>query len=523
MRARAGWLALPLLFAAGCAASSDAITSDRELVVDDAAELDRVLGDDRVGRVVRANPSAIPDRLSTFESAFGVGRACNRSDSKEIFAVEETSTRITGSQVETPNLLPRLVIGGCNQNPSRPGSIRQTFEMLVAMVSDTERDPNDPIPAQPVEIMALDETTGLYNFYVLEPTAVPNGPATVTRFVRRADNVVERWQKIAGRPATKEVSTNRKCFDCHVHGGPIMNELTEPWTNWVSSHKTLSRPLTGDSRALVSEARPFAGEHSRSSLANQLEQVTRASIAMWVEGIPGVPGSGLGPQILSGAQPGGIPQLLRSVLCETEVNYATVFNTVPVATFVDATVAAFAGLEPAIPPVSGASFTLLPVRSETDQRIEKFLQKARILSADAVLAVRIFDDARDVFSPRRCGLHADVTRRLADAAPEAAIRAALLAALGTGETLQATTPAQRKYLRALLDPATDSAVRDAAEAEYLADITGRYAAEASKLESDAGRDQIARRWRRRQAAARAMFPTAANPLPITPTFTESLP
>jgi hypothetical protein len=509
--------ALVVLLAAGCAAaSSDGVTSDRDLVdLDEAAELDRVLGNDRVGRVLRANPSTIPDRLATFEATFGVGRACNRTDSKEIFTVEETSTRITGAQVETPNLLPRLVIGGCNQTPSRPGSVRQTFEMLVAMVSDTERDPNDPIPTQPVEIMALDDTTGLFNFYVLEPSAVENGPATVTRFVRGADDVVERWQKVAGRAATKEVFPDRKCFNCHVHGGPIMNELTEPWTNWVSSHKTLSRELTGDTRQLTSEARPFSGEHSRSSLANQLEQVTRASIAMWIEGLPGVAGSGLGPQILSGAQPGGVPQLLRSVLCETEVNYATVFNTVPIATFVDATVAAFASLEPPIPPVSGASFTLLPVRSETDQRIEKFLQKARILSPDTVLAVRIFDDKNDIFSPRRCGLHTEVARRLADATPEAAIRSAILAALDSQETTKATTPAQRKYLRALLDPGTESEVRDSAESEYIADLTGRYTAETSKLESDDGRDQIGRRWRARQAAARAMFPTAKNPLPIT--------
>jgi len=501
---------LALVFAAGCAAVGVG-RSDDELVVDEIAELDKVLGNDRVARVLRARPSTIPDRLSTFETAFGVGRACNRTDSKEIFAVEERSTRITGDQIETAGTFPRLVIGGCNQNPSRPGSVRQTFEMLVAMVSDTERDPSDPIPSQPVEIMALDETTGLFNFYVLEPSAAPDGPGTVTRFVRRADGAVEKWQKVAGRPATKEPFPQGKCYNFHVHGGPIMNELTEPWTNWVSSHKTFSRPLTGETRALVSEARPLAGEHARSSLANQFEKITRASIATWVEGLPGVEGSGLGPQTLSGAQPGGVPQLLRSVLCETEVNYASVFNTVPVATFLDGTIAAFASLEPAVPPISGAAFTLLPVRSETDLRIEKFLQKARILTPDTVLAARVFDDENDIFSTRRCALHADVTRRLGDVAPEAALRAAMLAALD--DTM---TGPQRKYLQALLDPSTETEVRDAAESAYIADVTGRYTAETSQLESDAGRAAIARRWRARQVSARAMFPTAANPLPITP-------
>ena len=56
-------------------------------------------------------------------------------------------------------------------------------------------------------------------------------------------------------------------------------------------------------------------------------RITKASIAMWIEGLPERPGSGLGPQILSGEQPGGVGALLKSVFCETEVNFASAFDT----------------------------------------------------------------------------------------------------------------------------------------------------------------------------------------------------
>ena len=338
--------------------------------------------------------------------------------------------------------------------------------------------------------------------------------------MRRADDVVERWQKVAGKAATREESPDRKCYSCHVHGGPIMNELTEPWTNWVSSHKTLSRPLTGASRALVSESRPFSSEHTRSSLANQLEQVTRTAISTWVEGLPGLPGSGFGAQTMAGKQPGGAALLLRSVFCQTEVNFASAFDTVPVALFADASVANLAGLEPPVTPVSGAAFELVPVRAETDLRIERFLQKAGLLEPDTVLAVRLFDDMHDVFSEKRCAVHADATGRLPAKSLDAAVAAAILASLDTDEVIESngdtstTTHAQRVFIRALLDPTTPPAHRDEAESAYIVDITSRYAAETSKLNTKAGKAELQRRWRERQASARAMFPTAATPLPL---------
>jgi hypothetical protein len=305
-----------------------------------------------------------------------------------------------------------------------------------------------------------------------------------------------------------------------------MNELTEPWTNWVSQHHQLSRPMSGATHTLVSEARPFPGDQqSRSTIAQDLERVTRASIAMWVEGIPGVAGSGIGQQTLDGKQPGGVAKLLKSVFCESEVNYASVLapDAVPTPLMLDQKIADLAGLQPAVPPFSGADWTLLPVRSETDQRIEAFLIKRGILKLDTAMAARAFDDQHDIFSAKRCALHADATARLAagDSTVDAAVRASILASLDADDAARAaghpstTTAPQRAYLRALLDDTTTADARDAAERAYVADVTARFQAEAAKLESPEGLAELSQRWKDRQASARALFPRAENPLPLT--------
>jgi hypothetical protein len=506
---------LAALLAAGCslAASDDASSASALSPADEVAELDKVLGDDRVGRALHANPSAIPYTLSGVEAMFGIGRKCTRPDSHEIWAAEEKDSRLTGSQVLTPDLEPRLVVGGCNHDPSNPSAMRQTFELFLAVVSDPARPLEDPLSTTTVEAMALDDTTGLFNFYVLEPPTTAGAPGTVTRFVRTPNDVVEKWQKVSGQPATKGPNDTRKCFNCHIHGDPIMNEITEPWTNWVSSHKQFSRELTGDSRELVSEARPFHAEHTRSSLANALQQVVQSSLATWVEGFPGKPQSGLGAQILAGAQPGGVSALLRSVFCQTTVNYASAFDTVPLGLYVDASAAGLAGLQAPVGVGESSSWTLLPVRADVDLRMEVYLEKAKVLRPDTVMAVRLLDDTHDVFSAKRCALHDTVTARLASApSVDDAVRTAVLDALQSDATVGAP---RRDYIHALVDTSTPPDVRDSAESAYISDITARLAVETAKLQTEDGRAELRRRWLDRQASARALFSTAANPLPLT--------
>jgi hypothetical protein len=292
-----------------------------------------------------------------------------------------------------------------------------------------------------------------------------------------------------------------------------MNELSEPWTNWVSSHKTFSRELTGDSAQLVSESRPLHGEHDRSSLANALQQTVQSALATWVEGLPGKPKSGLGPQIIEGAQPGGMAALLKSVFCQTTVNYASAFDTVPLGLFVDGSAASLAALEAPIGVAESSTWTLLPVRADVDIRLELYLEKAKVLRPDTVMAIRLLDDTHDVFSAKRCAVHAQVTPKLATApSVDEAVRAAVLEALDADSSLGAL---QKDYIHALVDPSTPADVRDAAESKYISDLGTRVAADVARLQTDDGRVKLRQRWLDRQAAARALFPTAANPLPIT--------
>src|SRR6185436_15308240 len=98
-----------------CSAGAEDVTSSESAVhappLDEAAELASILGDDRVADYLRAHSDAIPNHFDKVEAAYGIGRKCDRKDSKEIWVAEEKDTRITGAQVEMPNLMPRLAIG----------------------------------------------------------------------------------------------------------------------------------------------------------------------------------------------------------------------------------------------------------------------------------------------------------------------------------------------------------------------------------------------------------------------------
>jgi hypothetical protein len=117
-----------------------------------------------------------------------------------------------------------------------------------------------------------------------------------------------------------------------------MNEMHEPWTNWISTHKTLpdaASELTGETRSIVEEAVSIDGAHSRLSLANDLEKTMMAAIRVWNEGQASVPGSGFVQATVDGDQPGGVAGLLDSLFCQTELQYASSFGTVPLELFVD--------------------------------------------------------------------------------------------------------------------------------------------------------------------------------------------
>ena len=510
--------------AAGCNAedgmATDTVRQAAGNEVDEAGdrrELATVLGDDRVGRALARDPSMVPRSFSELEALLGVGRQCAREDSKEIFVVEERSSRATGDSVATEQLLPRAVVTGCNTDSQSVGSQRHSFDLMAALVS-SPRAPGaaagDPMVLEPVEVMALDDTTGLYNFYVFDRGATGK-PGTVSRITRAADGRVFLQQKVPGFRATRTESETRRCFSCHVNGGPLMNELTDPWTSWVSTRKALPvASVVGETLSIVTEAKALAGEHRRSSLANDLEQTMRAGMRLWVEGLPGVAGSGFGPSAVAGGQPDGMMGLVKSVFCQTELNYKGAFDTVPFELFVDPDAIAGAGL---LQPVTAGGYapTLIPVRSEFDKRIEMYLQKSGVLTRETALAVRLVDDEHDVFSSARCGLYDALLAAppIDNAHTEDAIRAVLATFVGPATESES---ASRAYVRALIDTTrpVDVATRSAARATYLRDVGARFAADAAKVRTAVGRDDLRLRVTARQNAAKAMFPAPANPLPV---------
>lgn len=514
-RTRAALAALALVgsaFAAlGCGAE-DPMVGDE----DDIKETQTIFGDDRVGAALKSNAKGVPGSFPDFEKLLKVGRSCARTDSKEIFVVEEDSTRASGATMEVMELLPRTVVTGCNTDKTNPESVRTSFNLMAALVSSPDAPgaaKNDPMVLTPVEVMALDDKTGLYNFYVFESNGAGK-TGTVTRIQRQPDGSIREFRKEPGKALKTSTNADKRCFNCHVNGGPIMNEMTEPWTNWVSTHKQLPESkLAGETLSIVSEAAAPHGEHTRSSLANDLEQTMRAAIRTWVTGVPTAPGSGHGPETITGVQPGGLAGLLKSTFCETELNFASAFDTIPLELFLDPS-AVSGGSYARLPADPTDLFPiLLPVRSEMDKRIELFLQKTGYLSARTIAAVRAVDDVNDVFSAARCGLYPDVIKGLptAPADVDARVRKVI------GDRLKAKlvpAGARATYIAKLIDPAVDDATVKQAKIVYLADAAKAFSTATALMDTTAGRKQLKARVKARKAAAQAMFPNPANPLPV---------
>ncbi|MBL9027356.1 MAG: hypothetical protein JNL21_34515 [Myxococcales bacterium] len=516
-------LAGSLALAGGC---EEPETEDEQNV----AETKELFGDDRVADVLKGHLDKVPRSFQEFEKLFGVGRHCKRTDSKEIFVVEESNSRATGEQHETDQLMPRSIVTGCNTGEGNPEGepSYQSYSLMAALFSSPDvagAANGDPMVFDRVEVMALDRKTGLYNFYVMTPSKSATQPGTLMRVQLRPDGEVYTYTK---DPAKKRVSTkkskDRMCNNCHVNMGPLMNEMHEPWTNWVSTHKTLpesANALTGETASIVNESVALDGSHSRLGLANDLEKTMTAAIRVWNEGQASVAGSGFIQANIDGDQPQGIDGLLKSVFCETELQYASAFSTVPLELFLDPGAVAGGGFQP---PVSYAGDTfpvLMPVRSDMDKRIEIALIKKKVLSQRTVLAARLLDDKNDVFSEKRCSIYGDATAglpvdpALVDAHVRAAIRSKLETLIPAG--------ARRAYVGALLaDPPVAPEKLTLAKTTYLNETKAAFQADLAKLQTVAGRDELKARSQARKDAARAMFDRDANPMPVLPDETSGI-
>jgi hypothetical protein len=494
----------------GAAGSDSAVIENVEL-----------FGNDRIGQLLRADPSHAPSTYEELEQLFKIGRACARKDTKEIFVVEERGTRDDTGSTMGGSPLPRTVTTGCNPDPQNAENIKFSYSLMNALVSSTRNGPapdpahGDTIVPTPLEVIAFDDTTGLFNYYKFFASK-PGERPTIMRVERTPQDEIFDIILFPGdstpvrQPAvTTNGTPTRRCFGCHINGGPIMNELEDPWTNWVSFRRqTLDlASFTARTKELVSEA---VGIDGRSSFAKGLEDPLKAGMRTFVNGIPGKDGTGIGNAILQGRSPGGVPRLLRSVFCETELNYKTAFDEVPYEVFFDPAVfGASLPIKARVNPADPLPH-LMPTRSEMDKRLENFLQRTRILSANTILAARLLDEENDVFSAARCGVYGDAVKDLP--ANTADVDAHVRAAVAKAATAIAQGP-RRTLLDKLVDPAASADDVSTAKAAYTADISDRFAQKTKLLDTEEGRSQLRAEVDRRKRAAVAMFPPPASPLP----------
>lgn len=489
-------------------------------------------GDDRVGDVLRGRPELVPADFPTFEQLFAVGRACARVDSKEIFVVEEEQTRLAGvrelHEVTPTKLMPRAVVTGCNtRGPADPSGLEQSFSLMAALISDPGMHAaaqGDTMRMWPLEVMALDRKTGLYNFYLFEPAVTPHDPfaelpagtkGRVTRVYRAIEkrpglagtgawNVFQRRLE-AGRGVTPEaqpIGAGNRCFNCHVDGAPLLNEITDPWRNWVSSERSMpSSAMAGVTKSLVDEAVPNPTT-GRASLVNDLEPIMRAAVARYVAGTGR---NGWARATLAGDLPGGLSRPLESVFCQTEVNYASADESYPIEMFLDPAVASAASL---VPPSSYGDDRVafqVPVRSIRDKATERWLVDHGYLSEATVMAIRLVDDEKDIFSSTRCDLLTKVGSAL-PAEPRLVHERVRTTVLAEADTLPfaATQPKRLAYLKALLSTGIR---RDVALREYVGEVSGRWGG------LDKSERAIKATERERKKELRAMYPRASNPMP----------
>lgn len=466
-------LALTLLL--GCSAREERVAAPAK---------PQLFGNDRVAEVLSADPARAPRTFAEHESLFGVGRSCGRADSREIYVIEEPATRFAELIVPRATISPRAIVTGCNPTPSSLDGVAVSFGLFTVMPTDPSRSGDDPLARTPIEVMALDRTTGTYSFYVFDEVGVQ-------RIVRDASGAVSTI--LGRRDGTLETRAEpgKRCFGCHVHGGPLMAALSDPWTSWVSTRT--EKPIgsyAGETASIVSETNQLATSR-RGGFANALEGVMRNALRTFAVGKS--KGQGLVARTLDGAEPGGLPLLLRSVFCETELEFVSTFETVPIQLAIDGATATAALVSRPIAPPGDTFPQLLPIRSELDRRIEEGLVMRGVLSSWTVRAIRFLDDTNDIFSAKRCevlprvltNLPTDLSR--VDAHVRAVVRDAL--------------PADATYPRALLSEREDG------REPYLAAIRARFDAEMKD------RALLESRLRARQAAARAMFPANAHPLP----------
>jgi len=132
---------------------------------------------------------------------------------------------------------------------------RLSYEMLFAVPSLDAADPK--LPQTGLQVMSLDRSTGVFNFYALEG----EGEGAEWVFHGNSFDQVD--------PVTRTTSA---CASCHSDGGLVMREIDAPWVHWESAAvRTVGAGVAIDR---------FSELGTRSTGA-ELSEVVRAGNAHW--------------------------------------------------------------------------------------------------------------------------------------------------------------------------------------------------------------------------------------------------
>jgi hypothetical protein len=307
-----------------------------------------------------------------------------------------------------------------------------------------------------VEAFAWDNSKGYYNFYELR------GDGVTGLWSYRGDSfdilVDNRLLHRQPTPSAPRFGDRLRCSGCHMNGGPIMKELTEPYNDWWNPQRPLDfGQRTPDARiaAVLKTLVPAArlAEAVRVGLA-KLELSTRFTDAR---------------KALT------FQEQLRPLFCPMEVNFASDTSnigpvTIPADFFVDPRLqprgqsgvrverTAYNDMlvkagsrfpETALPDADHAWLT--PVKSASDIGAVQTLIDTGVLDTEFVADVLAVDMTEPALSNIRCGL-----LRLIPDAPKPDWRAAFVTTL-----LASTVPGAAELHKNLTDPERTAASHQA--------------------------------------------------------------
>jgi hypothetical protein len=342
---------------------------------------------------------------------------------------EQTRTFVISDDLVSSTPFPRLVATVCN------GTNKATdfFLALSFEEQDAGGSPTGNIDIRDIEMFAWDNTAQTYRFYAAVPVEDSSDEVQV------------------------EVNPAR-CLECHLTPSdidpldmgmlPIMNELTQPWTNWNAepgfpSHdfELPPRALEGNYHELATGCIHDDGRPGPCAAADLEQLIRRAHDRVALARVRGI--FDADPDVER------VMSLLRPMFCTEQVNYVTEdFDSgiLSYATIVDP------GLRNMLrqvrpdnwpqawvndntmrlptPEAGDVPLVQIPVRGNADIRYENQLVTLQGLRPHQVMRVRALDYTRPVFSEFRCQLWVDALRRMRQSPPDLSSYAMTRDALG---------------------------------------------------------------------------------------------